>query len=93
MAEAQKAVVETAYGLAGGSIPFMEGVRQHALLRFKASKLDHDPDFMVFVVIASELNHLPPQAILDQCAQDWLEQCDNDAMELDHVPATGACGV
>lgn len=81
MAEAQKAVVETAYGIAGGSIPFMEGVRQHALLRFKASKLDHDPDFMVFVVMASESDHLPPPAIRGQCAPDWLERCDNDARE------------
>jgi len=71
----------------------MEGVRQLALLRFNASKLDHDPDFMVFVVIASESDHLPPQAIRDQCAQHWLERCDNEARELDHVPATGACGV
>lgn len=81
MAEAQKAVVETAYGLAGGSIPFMEGVRQLHLLRFKAAKLDHDPDFMVFVVMASESDHLPPQAIRGQCAPDWLERCDNDTRE------------
>ena len=83
VAEAQKAVVETAYGLAGGSIPFMEGVRQLAFLRFEASKLDHDPDFMVFVAIASESDHIPPQAIRDQCTPDWLERCDNDARELE----------
>ena len=83
VAEAQKAVVETADGLASGSVPFIKGVHQLAFLRFKVSKLDHDPDFMLFVALASESDHLPPQAIRDQCAQAWLEQCDNEARELE----------
>ena len=83
VAEAQKAVVDTAHGLAGGSVPFLEGVRQLAFLRFQASKLDNDPDFMLFVGIASEADHIPPQEIRSQCTKVWLEQCDNEAKELE----------
>lgn len=83
VAEAQKAVLDTAYGLVDASIPFMEGVHRLAFLRFKASKLDHDPDFMLFVAIASESDHFPPHAIRDQCSQVWLERCDNEARELE----------
>lgn len=80
---AHKAVVDTARGLADGTVPFVEGVRQLAALRFEASRLDHDPDFTLFVAIASESDHLPPHELRSQCASAWLEQRDREARELE----------
>ncbi|RSZ24078.1 DUF2489 domain-containing protein [Variovorax beijingensis] len=78
-----KAVVDTARGLADGTVLFVEGVRQLAALRFEVSRLDHDRDFTLFVAIASESDHLPPHELRSQCASAWLEQCDREARELE----------
>ena len=80
---ARKAVVDAARGLADGTVPFVEGVRQLAALRFEVSRLDHDPDFTLFVAIASESDHLPPHELRSQCAPAWLEQADYEARELE----------
>ncbi|AGU51771.1 hypothetical protein VAPA_1c47040 [Variovorax paradoxus B4] len=48
-------------------------VRQLAVLRFEVSRLDHDPDFMLFVGVASESDHLPPHELRSQCAPAWLD--------------------
>ena len=80
---ARKAVVDAARGLAGGTVPFVEGVRQLAALRFEVSRLDHDPYFTLFVAITSESDHLPPHELRSQCSPAWLEQCDYEARELE----------
>ncbi len=79
----RKAVVDAARGLADGTAPFVEGVRQLAALRFEVLRLDHDPDFSLFVAIASESDHLPPHELRSRCALAWLEQCDREARELE----------
>jgi hypothetical protein len=79
----RKAVVDAARGLANGAIPFVEGVRQLAVLKFEVSRLDHDPDFMLFVGLASESDHLPPHELRSQCAPAWLERCDREVLELE----------
>ena len=66
-----------------GTVPFVEGIRQLAALRFEVSRLDHDPDFMLFVAVASASDHLPPHELRIQCAPTWLEQCDREACELE----------
>ena len=80
---ARKAVVDAARGLADGTVPLVEGVRQLAALRFEVSRLDHDPDFTLFVAVASESDHLPPHELRSQCAPAWIEQCDREARELE----------
>ena len=80
---ARKAVANAARSLADGTVPFVEGVRQLAALGFEVSRLDHDPDFTLFVAIASESDHLPPHELRSQCAPAWLEQCDREARELE----------
>jgi len=80
---AREAVVDAARGLEDGSVPFIDGVRRLAALRFDVSRLDHDPDFMLFVAIASESDHLPSQELRSQCAAAWLEQCDSEALGLE----------
>lgn len=79
----RKSVVDVARSLADGSAPFIESVRQLVALRFDVSRLDHDPDFTLFVAIASESDHLPPKELRSQCAPAWLAQCDREARELE----------
>jgi hypothetical protein len=76
-------VVDAARSLAEGTVPFVEGVRQLAALRFDVSRLDHDPDFTLFVAIESESDHLPSNELRSQCAPAWLQQCDREARELE----------
>ena len=82
-AAARRAVVDAAGGLADGTVPFVEGVRQLAALSFEVSRLDHDPDFTLFVAVANEADHLPPHELRSQCAPAWQEQCDREARELE----------
>lgn len=81
--EACKAVLDVVRGLAAGTVPFVEGVRRLTALRFDVSWLDHDPDFMLFVAIESESDHLPPHEIRNRCTPAWLEQCDSEAREIE----------
>lgn len=83
LGEACQAVVDAARALAAGTVPFVEGVRQLAALRSDVSRLDHDPDFMLFVGVASEADHLPSKDLRSQCSPAWLEQCDREAQELE----------
>lgn len=83
LSAARKAVVDAARGVADGTLPFIEGVRRLATLRFEVSRLDHDPDFTLFVAVASASDHLPPQELRSQCAPTWLEQCDREAREFE----------
>lgn len=76
-------VVSAAEALEIGEINFVEGVRRIAGLRALVSQLDHDPDFMLFVAIDSESDHLPGVEQREHCAPEWLDQCDREARELE----------
>lgn len=80
---ARKAVVDAARGLVDSTVPLVQGVRQLAALRFEVSRLDNDPDFTLFVAIASDSDHLPPDELRGQCAKAWLKKCDREARELE----------
>lgn len=76
-------VVSAAKELAAGQVSFVDGIRRVAAMRWLASPIDHDPDFMLFVGIDSESDHLPGIENRPQCAQAWLDQCDKEARELE----------
>jgi hypothetical protein len=82
---AREAVVAVARALAAASVPFLEGVRQLDDLRFAATapELDLNPDFMIFVAIASEADHLPPEGLRNLCSPQWLEKCDAEARSFE----------
>jgi hypothetical protein len=52
-------VAIVALGMLGGEIPFLEGAIELASLRREAAVEEYDADFMVFVTIESETDHLP----------------------------------
>ncbi len=76
-------VVSTAKALETGEISFVEGVRRMAGLGALVSQLDHDPDFMLFVAIDSESDHLPGVKQREHCTREWLDQCDREVRELE----------
>jgi hypothetical protein len=66
-------------------MPFLEGVRRLAALRFEVSQDHHDPDFMLFVGIGSRADHIPGAEARVLCAESWLAQCDKDVRELEQL--------
>ena len=87
-------VVEVASGLLEGKIDFLSGVRHLSRLRHEVSDNDFDPDFMLFVGIASETDHIPPLKLRESCSESWLKKCDEeieDVKELNKVEMAEAC--
>lgn len=66
--DAKANVAQVAKALMAGDLPFLEGVRRLLALRAKASSQSHDPDFMLFVAIARQADHIPHQCKLATCA-------------------------
>lgn len=79
----QEEITDTASALWGGELPFLEGVRKLASLRFAVPQGDHDQSFMLFVGIASQADHIPNAEARTLCAESWLAQCDRDTRELE----------
>ena len=86
-------IVESARALSSRASPFIDAVRRLASLRF-VDGVDHDQDFMLFVALDSESDHIPPSTARSLCSPSWLEQCDRQADELERhyrVEVDAAC--
>lgn len=75
--------VSTAQALIQHSLPFLQGVRKLASLRFKIPGEEGNPDFLVFTGIASEADHIPEEAARHLCSPLWLAQCDGEVKALE----------
>ncbi len=78
MSAKRREVVEKATDLMKGSIDFLTGVRDLKSLKYEVSDADFDPDFMLFVAIDSETDHIPVGKLRDSCSLSWLETCDRE---------------
>jgi hypothetical protein len=83
VAVARGAVASTARALLSHDLPFLEGVCKLVALRLEVSRDHHDPDFMLFVGIASQADHIPSMEVRALCAESWLAQCDRETKELE----------
>ena len=45
----------------------------------------HDEDFLPFVAIDSETDHLPAESVRPLCASAWLNRCDLELEEVERV--------
>lgn len=72
-----------ASALAQRSVPLLEGVRRLASLSFGGENRNDDSDFVLFVAIDSETDHLPSESARPLCASAWLEQCDRELEEVE----------
>jgi hypothetical protein len=68
--------------LKAGTVPFLDGVRQLTALRFHVNASGFDKDFMPFVAVDSETDHLPPASALTQCSSEWLAKCEAEVKEV-----------
>ncbi|WP_341648831.1 hypothetical protein [Thauera humireducens] len=59
VASVRKRIGELVQAMSIGEVCFLEGARLLSSLHHEAAVADDDPDFQVFVAIASETDHLP----------------------------------
>jgi hypothetical protein len=78
----QAEILSAAQDLRSGTLPFIEGVRKLAALRFQVSSSGEDPDFISFVAVDSETDHLPPQTATAHCTNEWLAKCEAEVQEV-----------
>src|SRR5277367_3649753 len=71
-------IVSTARDLMERKLSFLEGVRRLRSLSFKVSRSGHDPDFLIFLGIESEIDHVPDEHVRSACAPEWLAKCDEE---------------
>ena len=76
-------ITALAKGLLDGTEPYMASVRQLSTLRHSISKDGRDPDFMIFLAIDSETDHLPPEQARENCTTAWLAKCDQEIKEVE----------
>ncbi|HEY1091247.1 MAG TPA: DUF2489 domain-containing protein [Burkholderiaceae bacterium] len=94
IASVRAELVSTARALRSQELPFLEGVQRLLALRSQVSRDDHDSDFMLFVAIGSEADHIPPARARKLCSESWLAKCDQEARELEafyRVNVSTAC--
>jgi hypothetical protein len=72
VASVRSRIVTIANGMLNGELNFLEGAIELASLRNEAEVDLNDPDFMVFVVIDSETDHLPIGAPREHWSTDAL---------------------
>ena len=58
-------VADLARGMISGDVPFLEGSIELASLRFEADVTSDDADFLTFVAIESDIDHLPIGRVRD----------------------------
>ena len=71
-------VASTAQLVRDGKMNVVEGVRRLSALQHDVSQKDFDDDFMLFVAIASETDHLPVGEVRTQYSQDALRKADKE---------------
>ena len=77
----RKRVTEVASGMLDGSIHYLEGAIQLSSLQFEIDVPEDDQDFTVFVVIASEIDHLPIGAPRQYWSKEALERHESEIQE------------
>jgi hypothetical protein len=83
--EATKQVVETAKNIIAGSLSVIEGSRLLAGLRFKVCDDSFDSDFLRFVAIDSETDHLPIGREREHWGADALAKKDKEIKAAEEI--------
>lgn len=92
--ENREKVLAVATNMLSGRIGIIEGSRILHKLRSGVSEDDFDPDFGVFVAIASETDHFPIGSVRKEWAPDSLAKKDvemKDAEDFYRERALAAC--
>lgn len=66
--------LKVASGMLDGSVHYLEGAIELSSLRFEVGLPESDPDFLAFLGVASEIDHLPIGVARQYWAQEALIQ-------------------
>jgi hypothetical protein len=80
--ELREEATAIARGLTSGDVLLLDGARRIASLRFQIKGCERDEDFMVFVAIDSETDHIPKTSARGLCTPSWLEACDAELRDI-----------
>ena len=83
-------VIEIARGMISGQISIVEGSRQLALLSPEVTGKDLDPDFVPFIGIDSESDHIPLGEVRERWSKEGLERMDAEQREIEDHHRTWA---
>ena len=83
LAAAQQRVTEVASAILRGNVGVIEGSRLLCSLQCRVSSLDHDPDFLPFVGIDSETDHLPVGDVRQHWVAETLVRKDIEIQEVE----------
>lgn len=70
--------VEVASGMLDGSIHYLEGAIELSSLRYEVGIPEDDKDFLVFIGIASEVDHLPLGSSRQYWSQEALDRHEHE---------------
>jgi hypothetical protein len=77
-------VAADAEALKTGDAPYLETIRSLNQLGHELTEDVHsDPDFVIFLAIDSETDHLPAGAIRSSCDAKWLAKCDEQIASVE----------
>ena len=80
-------ISSAAQALLDGRSPFLDSIGLLSGLRFEVAADGHDPDFLVFLAIDSETDHLPSTNAKEHCAPEWLIKCEAEEKQVSIVYA------
>src|SRR5690606_11217927 len=77
----RKRAAEVAGGMLDGSIHYLEGAIELSSLRLQVGLPEDDKDFLVFTMVASEIDNLPTGAPRQFWSQEALERHEPEIRE------------
>lgn len=60
---------------------YLNNVSKLNSLRFDLGNSEFDEDFLIFIEISSETDHMPLGNTRENCSAEWLEKCDKELSE------------
>jgi len=61
---------------------YLHNISKLNSLRFELGKNEFDEDFIIFIEVCSETDHISYGKARNNCSTKWLEQCDNELSEI-----------
>lgn len=77
----RRRVGEVAKAMLYGSVDYLEGAIELSSLRFEVEAPEDDPDFIKFVAIASEVDHLPIGPVRQYWSSEALQRHEHEIQE------------
>ena len=83
VAEQHQEIVRVAHRILDGSVGVIAGAREMTQVRFRSHSNDRDENFLVFVGIDSETDHLPVGEVRKHWSAEALAQKDIEIKEAE----------